>query len=203
MKQKITLECAHCNKSFRKLKNLHTWCTTHTNQKEFFCCPRCANLHAIRSQTVTCKQCSKSFIKRLSEIKSYPNHFCSHSCSATFSNKTRLKTRRSKCEIALFEMLVKEFPNLDILPNDKTMLEGYEVDIAIPQLKLAIEWNGIVHFKPIYGQEKLNKIQNRDQEKLLLATNKNINLIIISDHSSTMSRVNEAFEQIKSIIKQL
>lgn len=32
-------------------------------------------------------------------------------------------------------------------------------------LNIAIQINGILHFKPIYGQEKLLKIQKLDQEK--------------------------------------
>ncbi len=81
------------------------------------------------------------------------------------------------------------------------MLDGYEIDIAISDLNLGIEWNGIVHFKPIYGQDKLNKIQQRDREKLTIAENKGISLIVISDLVSTESRLKEAFAQISKIIR--
>lgn len=100
-------------------------------------------------------------------------------------------------------LLVKEFPNLKILPNDKTMLDGLEADIAIPSLKLAIEWNGIVHFKPIYGQQKLDKVKNKDTEKLKIASNKNINLIVIPDLISNDKILNQAFNDVKEIIKKL
>lgn len=83
------------------------------------------------------------------------------------------------------------------------MLDGYEADIVIPAIKLAIEWNGIVHFKPIYGQTKLNKIQQRDAEKQKIASKKGINLLVVSDLVSTDARVQEAFVEIQKIINQL
>lgn len=110
---------------------------------------------------------------------------------------------RSKSEIMLYDLLCNEFPNLEILPSNKTMLKGYEADIAIPSINLAIEWNGIVHFKPIYGQTKLDNIQQRDAEKQQIATELGVNLIVIPDLVSSEKYVKEAFQKIKSIIIQL
>lgn len=83
------------------------------------------------------------------------------------------------------------------------MLDGLEADIAIPELKLAIEWNGIVHFKPIYGRSKLARIRQKDAEKQKIANDKDINLIIIPDLVSTKSKVQEAFVEISKIIRSL
>jgi len=131
------------------------------------------------------------------------NHFCSQSCAATHNNKLKRASRRSKIEAKFCNLLIEAFPNLDILPNDKTMLDGLEADIVIPSLKLAIEWNGIVHFKPIYGQTKLDKIQNIDAKKLKIASNKNINLIVIPDLVSNDKILQQAFNDVKNIIKNL
>jgi hypothetical protein len=100
-------------------------------------------------------------------------------------------------------LLEEKYPNFEIIPNDKELLDGYEVDISIPELKLAIEWNGIVHFKPIYGKQKLQKIQSRDAEKLKIANDKNINLIVIPDLVSKEAYVKEAFYNICRIIDTL
>lgn len=102
----------------------------------------------------------------------------------------------------LASLLQDEYPNLNVLTTDKKLLDGYEVDIAIPSIGLAIEWNGIVHFKPIYGQIKLDKIQKRDAEKLKIASKKKINLVVIPDLVSTEVRVKEAFVEICKIIDQ-
>jgi len=166
------------------------------------CCKQC---RATIAQKFNCPICN-ALIKRgpavVNKSKS-GNQFCSRSCAATYNNRQRRKSHRSKIEIKFFDMLKSKFPNLDIIPNDKTMLDGLEVDIAIPSLHLAIEWNGIIHFKPIYGQEKLFATQQRDAEKLKLATNKNINLIVISDHVSNQQIVDESFNQICTLIKSI
>lgn len=90
-----------------------------------------------------------------------------------------------------------------MLPNDKTMLDGFEADIAIPSLQLAIEWNGIVHFKPIWGEEKLQKIQDRDSQKKAIAISKNINLIVVPDLVSNDKILDKAVEEISDIIEEL
>jgi len=103
----------------------------------------------------------------------------------------------------LFKLISDKFTNLTILANDKTMLDGLEIDIAIPELSLGIEWNGIVHFKPIYGLKKLSNVQKQDQKKQKLAKKKKINLIVVPDLVSTKKKVNDAFKYIEPIIQML
>lgn len=148
-----------------------------------------------------CKNCNKE----VERMNSYfgDNTFCSKSCATSFNNTLRRKSRRSKIEIKLFEQLEKRFPTIKFIPNDKEMLNGLEVDIAAPSLKLAIEWNGIVHFKPIYGQKKLDRIKFIDQQKLLIAQQKDINLIVIPDLVSNKTVLDKAFKQICLIINNL
>jgi hypothetical protein len=154
-----------------------------------------------------CHWCENEFIRCHCHTKNHISkssfYFCSSSCAASYNNTQRKKSRRSKIEIKLFEQLEQAFPNLIFLPNDKTMLNGLEVDIAVPSLKLAIEWNGIVHFKPIYGQVKLDKIQTIDQKKLIIAQQKDINLIVITDLVSNQKQFDDAFKQISLIVKEL
>ncbi len=75
--------------------------------------------------------------------------------------------------------------------------------ITIPEISLGIEWNGIVHYKPIYGKLKLAKIQQRDAEKAKLAQEKGIHFIVIPDLVSTEQKVREAFLSIVPIVKNL
>ena len=103
----------------------------------------------------------------------------------------------------LFDMLSEAFPDLKIIPNDMEMLEGYETDIAIPELHLGIEWNGIIHFKPIYGDSTLLKTQRKDAAKQDRAQKLNIRLITISDTTSRKEDVVRAFEATSEIIREL
>lgn len=104
-------------------------------------------------------------------------------------------------EKKLFEMISEQFPSLDLVANDKMLLNGMEIDIAIPSLKLGVEWNGIVHFKPIYGDNKLSIIQQRDAEKQQRATDLGINLVVVPDLVSTDKYLKEAFQHIRKIIE--
>lgn len=100
-------------------------------------------------------------------------------------------------------MLVERYPELKIVPNCKEMLEGLEVDVSIPELNLAIEWNGVVHFKPIYGDEQFTRIQHVDVKKQLVAQEKGIRLVVISDLVSTKQFVVEAFMSTCKLIDEL
>lgn len=148
-----------------------------------------------------CEQCGALFARRL--YKRAKHHFCSQSCGGKFNSLRRKKGRRSKVEALLFSLLKEKYHTLTLIPNDTEMLNGLEVDIAVPDLKLAIEWNGIVHFKPIYGEEKLKSIQGRDADKLRIASEKDINLIVIPDFVSNEKFVREQFEHVCIIIDSL
>jgi len=39
-------------------------------------------------------------------------------------------------------------------------------DITIPELEIAVEWNGIFHYKPIGGKKRLRKIKAKDRMKV-------------------------------------
>lgn len=200
MKNTKTIICPICKKEFEKL------CNDIKPHHKTNCCSISCKIIASRKRIETfCHTCNKVTIITAKEFKKSKSgfSFCSKSCAAKYNNTLRRKTKRSKIEEKLYNLLIQEFPNLQIIPNDKTMLEGLEVDIAVPTLKLAIEWNGIVHFKPIYGQNKLNKIQSIDQKKLLIAQQKDINLIVIPDLVSNQKILNTAFIQISEIIKEL
>ncbi len=200
----VQLKCKYCKKIFkRESKNQPKY----KKRTRAYCSQQCFNKHRSQLDNITssCGFCGKEVVRLKSQVKRSKSgkQFCNQSCAASYNNKLKRKSRRSKIEAKFYNLLVKEFPNLDISPNNKTMLDGLEVDIAIPSLKLAIEWNGIVHFKPIYGQTKLNKIQNKDAEKLKIASNKNINLIVISDLVSNDKILKQAFNDVKDIINKL
>ena len=71
--------------------------------------------------------------------------------------------------------------------NDRHICDGYELDIYIPSLKLGFEINGIFHYKPIFGQDKLDNIVRKDIIKNSICKNKNIDLITIKDTSVKFS----------------
>ena len=130
-------------------------------------------------QLVQCYNCLKSFEKSYSQIIKTNNHFCCQSCAATYNNTHKTKgNRRSKLEKWLEEQLTNIYPELKILYSDKTTINS-ELDIYIPSLKIAFELNGIFHYEPIFGEDKLNQIQNNDNRKFQACIEHGIELCII------------------------
>ncbi len=196
----IFIICDQCGKKF--------WRTEYEFKrgKHNFCSRKCHALSTRRRININCGKCEKLLTNRKpGELKDSKSGylFCNKSCSVSYNNTLKRKSRRSKIEIKLFNLLQNKYSNLDILANDKKMLNGLETDIAIPSLKLAIEWNGIIHFKPIYGKKTLNKVQKKDKEKLKIANKKDINLIVIPDLVSNDKILQKAFEDICTIVENL
>ena len=69
-------------------------------------------------------------------------------------------------------------------------------------MKLAIEINGIFHYEPIFGPDKLTQIQNNDKAKLRACDEKGIDLIIIPTIEKRVTKIikNEYYDKISSII---
>jgi hypothetical protein len=70
------------------------------------------------------------------------------------------------------------YPDLVILFNDKSTINS-ELDIYIPSLRIAFELNGIFHYEPIFGKDKLKQINNNDNNKFQKCIANNISLCII------------------------
>lgn len=115
--------------------------------------------------------------------------FCNSSCAASYNNKNK-KTghRRSKLEQSLEKHIKEAHPNLLVLYNDKSII-GSELDFYFPDLKLAIELNGIFHYEPIYGEDKLTKIKDNDKQKMSACKDVGIELAVICTHDGL--RINE------------
>ncbi len=149
-----------------------------------FCSKSCAisfnkKKYEYEYQKVSCCLCNKQFQKQSSEIQKTKNNFCSHSCAATYNNTHKTHgTRRSKLEVWLEEQLPSLYPSLEFHFNRKDVINA-ELDIYIPSLKLAFELNGLFHYEPIFGPEKLAQIQNNDERKFQACLEKGIELCLI------------------------
>ena len=53
----------------------------------------------------------------------------------------------------------------------------------LPKLNLAFELNGIFHYEPIFGESKLDRIQNNDNRKFQACLENGIELCIIDTSS--------------------
>lgn len=63
----------------------------------------------------------------------------------------------------------------------------FEIDIALPDERIAIEWDGVTHFEPVYGEEHLAKVQQKDKYKDNLLVSNGWTVIRCRDMSTTSS----------------
>lgn len=88
-----------------------------------------------------CIVCDKIFIKKSSSKRKCCSDICKSnllSKNARISIANQVKTKRSKNEIYFSDLCKSKFV---ILTNNQ-MFNGWDADIIIPNLKIAILWNG-------------------------------------------------------------
>lgn len=176
---KLPFSCYQCGNTFYTRKILiKRILSGRQNGSSQFCSRYCHNQFKTKNIEVQCKQCLCQFLKKEYFIKEGSNNFCSRSCSVTYNNLHKTHgTRRSKLEVWLEEQLNQLYP-FKIHYNQKDAINS-ELDIYIPSLQLAFELNGIYHYEPIYGPEKLASVQNNDHRKFQACLEQNIEFCII------------------------
>jgi hypothetical protein len=124
-----------------------------------------------------CKFCGHSFTVKYSKRK---QKFCSKSCSSKYrmskkenidfmrwvgrkSAKTQSENRRSKNEIYFAKLCKKHFKNVR---TNESIFNGWDADIIIDDIKVAILWNGKWHYEKITEKHSVKQVQNRDRIKV-------------------------------------
>lgn len=190
------IECCGCHENFYKDPQDIRKALKKTNK--IHCSSKCFYAKK-RRLVVSCKECSKEFLKSQSQIRSSPNNFCSQSCAATFNNKNKSHgNRRSKIEQLTEDMIKNDYPTLSFECNQKKHI-GSELDFYFPSLKLALEFNGPLHYFATYGEDKLNKIQSMDYVKQVSCKRNNIKLIIINVSNDTYLNENLKLERLNQV----
>jgi hypothetical protein len=96
------------------------------------------------------------------------------------------------------------YPDLEFHFNRTDAIEA-ELDIYVPSLKLAFELNGIFHYEPIYGADKLERVHKNDHRKLLACAEHGIELCVIDSSSMkhfTEKRAIKFLDIIKNFLGQ-
>jgi hypothetical protein len=203
---KLKFECYQCGSIFLRKKKyvLHEF---KRNKNEIkFCNLKCFGLYKNKKIQYNCSNCNSIIFKTKRDIKRSKsgNLFCNSSCSAMYNNThKKTGTRRSKLEFWIEEELKKMY-EFEIIFNDKKRINS-ELDIYIPSLNLAFELNGIFHYEPIYGEEKLKKIENNDNRKYQACLENKIELCILDTSSSKKFKPERDIKYlniIKSIIEE-
>jgi len=187
--------CKKCGNEFEPSKGLVSYCSLRCrNSRSFSEASRLKksiankDKHYVERKLINCGWCETEF----KTIASRPRTYCSFLCkqrgvgrkgglaSSTSQNK------RSKNEIYFSELCYTKFN--DVITN-QPIFNGWDADIIIPSIKLAILWNGIWHYKQITKSHSLKQVQNRDRIKLLEISKYGYTPYIIKD----MGQYNKQF----------
>lgn len=108
-----------------------------------------------------------------------------------------IRTSKACSEIVSF---IKSFYDGEVVENNRSILEGRELDIYLPDKKFAIEYNGVYHhlYRPYADTLPLRKDIEYHKSKTIICRNKNIRLFQIWS-----SQWIEKEEIIKSMIKNM
>lgn len=184
----LNLQCESCSHQFSLTKAA---IIDRVKRRPFgprFCGKLCHSLSRVKTHRLVCGTCGIGIlIPNYQKKRSKSDlNFCSYSCSATYHNTHKTTGHcRSKLEIWLETQLLSLYPSLHFVFNGKDTINS-ELDIYLPEIKLAIELNGIYHYEPIHGEKKLISTQNNDQRKFAACSAQNISLVVI-DVSSMLN----------------
>lgn len=145
---------------------------------------KCRGKDRIASVKNQCIICSKEFFYY--REKKICSKECKHIFSIELGKKAgrisaavpRNKKNRSYNEKLFFSKLKEFYPEAQ---HTQRIFDGWDADIVIPSLKLAIHWNGPWHYKPILGQELLDKVVWKDKMRYSAVVNAGYHNYIIKD----------------------
>jgi endogenous inhibitor of DNA gyrase (YacG/DUF329 family) len=197
-RNKTEVKCLTCGKKIYRIgSHIKKYPKSYCSRKCYglsFQVPRC---------NILCKKCGKQITRKLTHINKYKNQFCSRKCATCYIRIFSKVAARSKIEEFLFNLIKTDFPILTIEQNIRSLLScGYEIDIWIPQINLAIELNGPVHYFNIYGN--LDITQQHDTTKRDEINQRGYKFIVIDVSQNNYKKTkNLVCEEYLNVIKPM
>jgi len=170
----------------------------------------------LQRKIYTCKVCSKKYhLNKNGSTRSC----CSKECSHEYKNNIKKylseeiieklrnggqisaviqgDKKRSKNEIHFCELCEKHFKNVK---HNERLFNGWDADVIIEDIKYAIMWNGIWHYKKITNSHSLEKTEERDKLKINEIKNCGYTPYIIKDMGRYDTKfVEEEFQKFINI----
>jgi len=79
------------------------------------------------------------------------------------SSKVQSEIRRSKNEILFADLCIKNFK---FVQTNEQIFNGWDADVIIHDIKIAVLWNGKWHYEKITESHSIKQVQNRDKIKI-------------------------------------
>lgn len=155
-------------------------------------CPTHGNFIQLAKKHLQGQGCPKCAIEKLSTNKkdsyeSFINQSKFGDCKYCYGNT-------SKSENDIVDYIKSSFPSLKLSLNDRTLLNGKEIDILIPQLKIGIEFNGLY-----WHSEEVHSDKNYHLNKTNMCEEKGYQLIQIFEDEFIYNK-NIVLSKIKHIL---
>lgn len=179
--------CPSCAGCVRETNNLYLWCMNNGERGQ-----------RILSEYSSKNELTPEEIAPMSDIKVYWTcSTCGHSWITSLSNRVHGGTGCPKCdktqtsygEQILYYILQRELKEHKVLNRAK--VEGYEVDVFVPDLKFGIEYSGYTYHADKVEQDKIKREALKDA---------GYNVITILEKKSTDGDLNFDFCIIRSDI---
>lgn len=182
IKENFSDKCKHCD----RIVDYKSY-----ERKDVFCSLSCSNkrTHNQITKNKISNKLKNFYLKNKTEKcclycnidisnKRKKNLFCSRSCAIKkriytdegkelikrmVSKSIETQNRRSKNEVLFYNECLKHFKSVD---HNINIFNGWDADIIINDIKFAILWNGIWHYKKITKKHSVLQVQNRDLIKL-------------------------------------
>ena len=178
LKKSFKVICNSCGNVFYVIEREKL----HPVKDKYYCTRSCSNRRKHSKKTKNkisksltkektkkrCKNCGDEFY-----LKKQKQIFCSRSCATSFRNNNGLASKagkasaskiikRSKNEIYFANLCKSEFNDVDC---NKPIFNGWDADVIIHDIGVAILWNGKWHYEKITEAHSLKQVQNRDKIK--------------------------------------
>lgn len=209
---KFNVICNSCNTQFLIEEREKLF----PQKEKYYCSRSCANkrVHSLETKKklsiknkqvkiIHCEFCNIEF-----EQKKINQRFCNQSCSTKSRmplkgfarigglSSVKSQNKRSKNEIYFASLCEKHF---NFVQTNVSMFNGWDADVIINDIKLAILWNGIWHYKKITNKHSVKQVQNRDEIKMIEIRKFGYEPYIIKD----LGKFNKSFveEEFKKLIE--
>lgn len=152
-------------------------------------CPGCDQYFKVpkaRKDRLTCSQkCLSLYFSKKAELG-----YFSIIGSKGGKISASIQVRRSKNEMYFAELCEKTFK---IVLTNEPIFNGWDADIILPELKIAVLWNGIWHYKQVRADHNLSEVQRRDALKLKIIRKHGYIPYIVKD----MGKENRTFVRLE------
>ena len=207
-KTKLDIKCCYCDEIFKCSYGRYQEGTRHTEcENKHLRTEKYEEMRTPRTDKIikNCKEIPCQFCNKLFKQKYSKQKVCDIECRKGLEQKKRgtghyekigrmggiksakIQVRRSFNEVYFSELCKKVFNS--VITNE-TIFDGWDCDIVIQDLKIAVSWNGIWHYKQVRNGHNLEQVQHRDKIKDKIIREKyDYNHYIIKD----MGKKNKSF----------